>query len=153
MRPSIRGGAGATGLTSRILSGSWAASGEASTARTAAASQGRRTKRRRCGIRTISLDGANGDYTIRLDREGRTFFPGGLRTSRRLVRLKSRRNEVNAMKHHVIGRIGFAVAAICALGAGLALAAQIDLGLSVSDGRLSSFYLAVGEHYHVAPRL
>lgn len=57
------------------------------------------------------------------------------------------------MKHHVIGRIGFAVAAICALGAGLALAAQIDLGLSVSDGRLSSFYLAVGEHYHVAPRL
>ncbi len=29
---------------------------------------------------------------------------------------------------------------------------QVDLGISVSDGRLTSFYLAVGDHYRVAPR-
>jgi len=31
-------------------------------------------------------------------------------------------------------------------------AAQVDLGISVADGRLRSFYLAVGDHYRVAPR-
>jgi hypothetical protein len=29
---------------------------------------------------------------------------------------------------------------------------DIDLGVSVSDGRLQSFYLAIGEHYGVQPR-
>jgi hypothetical protein len=33
-----------------------------------------------------------------------------------------------------------------------AAAAQVDLGISVSDGRLRSFYIAVGDHYRVAPR-
>ncbi|MBP7706133.1 MAG: hypothetical protein KA243_02690 [Candidatus Aminicenantes bacterium] len=33
-----------------------------------------------------------------------------------------------------------------------AAAAQADLGISVSDGRLRSFYIAVGDHYRVAPR-
>ncbi len=32
-------------------------------------------------------------------------------------------------------------------------AAQVDLGISVSDGRLRSFYLAVGDHYRVDPRV
>ena len=31
-------------------------------------------------------------------------------------------------------------------------AAQVDLGISVADVRLRSFYLAVGDHYRVAPR-
>ena len=35
----------------------------------------------------------------------------------------------------------------------LASAGQVDFGISVSDGRLRGFYLAVGEHYRVAPRL
>ena len=39
-----------------------------------------------------------------------------------------------------------------ALGAGPVLAAQVDLGISISDGRLRSFYVAVGDHYRVAPR-
>jgi hypothetical protein len=30
--------------------------------------------------------------------------------------------------------------------------AQVDLGISVSDGRLRSFYLAIGDHYRVDPR-
>jgi hypothetical protein len=33
-----------------------------------------------------------------------------------------------------------------------AAAAQVDLGISISDGRLRSFYIAVGDHYRVAPR-
>ena len=32
-------------------------------------------------------------------------------------------------------------------------AAQVDLGISVADGRLRSFYIAVGDHYRVAPRV
>ena len=41
---------------------------------------------------------------------------------------------------------------MAALG-GLAVAAdQVDLGISISDGRLTSFYLAVGDHYRVPPR-
>jgi len=28
---------------------------------------------------------------------------------------------------------------------------DVDLGVSVSDGRLRSFYLAIGDHYHVPP--
>jgi len=39
--------------------------------------------------------------------------------------------------------------AVCGLAAS---AAQVDLGLAVSDGRLRSFYIAVGDHYRVAPR-
>lgn len=31
-------------------------------------------------------------------------------------------------------------------------AAQVDLGISISDGRLRCFYLAVGDHYRVDPR-
>ena len=30
---------------------------------------------------------------------------------------------------------------------------QVDLGISVADGRLRSFYVAVGDHYRVAPRV
>lgn len=40
-----------------------------------------------------------------------------------------------------------------ALGALAAQAGQVDLGISVTDGRLRSFYLAVGDHYRVAPRM
>jgi hypothetical protein len=55
--------------------------------------------------------------------------------------------EVKAMKH------ALAIFACVALTASAsAPAAQVDLGISVSDGRLRSFYLAVGEHYRVAPR-
>lgn len=32
-----------------------------------------------------------------------------------------------------------------------AAAAQVDLGISISDGRLRSFTIAVGDHYRVAP--
>lgn len=41
---------------------------------------------------------------------------------------------------------------VAALGVGPALSAQVDLGISISDGRLRSFYVAVGDHYRVAPR-
>jgi len=47
----------------------------------------------------------------------------------------------------------FAIAALIGALAGPAVAAgQVDLGISVSDGRLRSFYVAVGDHYRVAPR-
>src|SRR5512137_1393147 len=39
--------------------------------------------------------------------------------------------------------------AVCGAAAS---AAQVDLGLAVSDGRLRSFYIAIGDHYRVAPR-
>lgn len=46
-----------------------------------------------------------------------------------------------------------AVFALMAALAGLAVqAGQVDLGISISDGRLRSFYLAVGDHYRVPPR-
>ena len=45
------------------------------------------------------------------------------------------------------------VTLMAALG-GLAVeAGQVDLGIAIADGRLRSFYLAVGSHYRVAPRL
>jgi len=34
-----------------------------------------------------------------------------------------------------------------------ARAGQADLGISIRDGRLSGFYVAVGDHYRVAPRV
>lgn len=34
-----------------------------------------------------------------------------------------------------------------------ARAGQADLGISIGDGRLRGFYLAIGDHYRVAPRL
>jgi len=40
-----------------------------------------------------------------------------------------------------------------ALGGLSARAGQTDMGISISDGRLSGFYLAVGDHYRVAPRV
>ena len=43
------------------------------------------------------------------------------------------------------------IAAVLAPAAAAA-AAQVDLGISISDGRLRSFYIAVGDHYRVAPR-
>lgn len=47
----------------------------------------------------------------------------------------------------------FAIAVLIGALAGPAVAAaQVDLGISVSDGRLRSFYVAVGDHYRVAPR-
>lgn len=48
-----------------------------------------------------------------------------------------------------------AAAALLAVLAGLtpARAGQVDLGVSIGDGRLRSFYIAVGDHYRVAPRL
>lgn len=56
------------------------------------------------------------------------------------------------MRHHAV------TAAAAAVLAALALAlpvrpGQVDLGISISDGRLRDFYLAVGDHYRVAPRL
>ncbi len=51
-----------------------------------------------------------------------------------------------------IRRIAAAFVFAAVLG-GLALqGGQADLGISISDGRLRSFYLAVGDHYRVAPR-
>jgi hypothetical protein len=50
-------------------------------------------------------------------------------------------------------RISLLIAALAgAVGVAAAWAAQVDLGLAVSDGRLRSFYIAVGDHYRVAPR-
>jgi hypothetical protein len=45
------------------------------------------------------------------------------------------------------------IAVLIALAGLAAQAAQVDLGISVSDGKLRSFYIAVGDHYRVAPRV
>jgi hypothetical protein len=49
------------------------------------------------------------------------------------------------------------IAVYCAVGAmlgGVAIqAGQVDLGISIGDSRLRSFYIAVGDHYRVAPRV
>ena len=39
------------------------------------------------------------------------------------------------------------------LGGLAASAGQVDLGISISDGRLKSYYIAVGDHYRIAPRV
>jgi hypothetical protein len=57
------------------------------------------------------------------------------------------------MRHHPLRMLAGAAALAAALVALPSSAAQLDLGLSVSDGRLRSFCLAVGDHYHVAPTL
>ena len=53
----------------------------------------------------------------------------------------------------LISRTAAAAALAVLLGALPVQAGQVDLGISISDGRLRSFYIAVGEHYRVAPRL
>jgi len=50
-------------------------------------------------------------------------------------------------------RMAFVLASVTVLGGMAIQAGQVDLGISIADGRLKSFYLAVGEHYRVAPRL
>jgi hypothetical protein len=56
--------------------------------------------------------------------------------------------EVKLMKRTLL-----ILACVGLTAATVATAAQVDLGISVSDGRLRSFYLAVGDHYRVDPRL
>lgn len=52
----------------------------------------------------------------------------------------------------IVSKILAAVAALLiALGGLPARGSQIDLGLSIGDGQVKSFYLAVGDHYRVAP--
>jgi hypothetical protein len=55
-------------------------------------------------------------------------------------------NEVQAMNKRLA-----VVALAVALCGPAVLAGQVDVGVSVSDGRLQSFHLAVGDHYRVAP--
>lgn len=50
-------------------------------------------------------------------------------------------------KIHAIA-IGF----VLVLGLVRIQAGQVDLGISISDGKLRSFYLAVGDHYRIPPR-
>ena len=50
-------------------------------------------------------------------------------------------------------RILATVTILAALGGLAAAAGQVDLGISIADGRLRSFYVAVGDHYRVAPRV
>jgi hypothetical protein len=46
-----------------------------------------------------------------------------------------------------------ALAVIVAAVGGLSVqAGQVDLGISITDGKLQSFYVAVGDHYRAAPR-
>jgi len=63
-------------------------------------------------------------------------------------RLNGWMREVKAMKRTLMILVGAGVLTVTA-----ALAAQVDVGISVSDGRLRSFYLAVGDHYRVDPRV
>jgi hypothetical protein len=49
-------------------------------------------------------------------------------------------------------RISAVLTFVAVLGAATAQAGQVDLGISISDGRLRSFYVAVGDHYRVSPR-
>jgi hypothetical protein len=54
--------------------------------------------------------------------------------------------EVNVMRRSFV-----VVALIAAMSGPALLAGQVDVGVSVSDGRLQSFYMAVGDHYRAAP--
>lgn len=53
------------------------------------------------------------------------------------------------MKSILVALIGLFISQ----GSAIAQTRDIDLGISVSDGRLRSFYLAIGDHYGVQPRL
>jgi len=57
------------------------------------------------------------------------------------------------MKNRVIKAALAAAVVAVSLAIPAVRAGQVDLGVSISDGRLRSFYLAVGDHYRVAPRL
>lgn len=52
------------------------------------------------------------------------------------------------MKSIFISLIGL----FCIQGAAFSQIRDVDLGVRISDGRLRDFYLAIGDHYHVAPR-
>lgn len=55
---------------------------------------------------------------------------------------------------NIVSKAAAAAAVLAILLAALPVrAGQTDLGISISDGRLRSFYVAVGDHYRVAPRL
>lgn len=56
------------------------------------------------------------------------------------------------MRTSVMKAAAAAAVLAAALGGLSARAGQADLGISISDGRLSGFYVAVGDHYRVAPR-
>jgi hypothetical protein len=60
----------------------------------------------------------------------------------------SETREVVIMKRAVV-----LIPVLIALAGLAAQAAQVDLGISVADGKLRSFYIAVGDHYRVAPRV
>jgi hypothetical protein len=81
-----------------------------------------------------------------LDAAGAVFFPSIERVEARLISVNE--NEEKTMKRALIAIAGLTLAA-----ATWVAAAQVDLGISVSDGRLRSFYLAVGDHYRVDPRV
>jgi len=52
------------------------------------------------------------------------------------------------MKHILIPLVGL----FLLLGAAPAKASDVDLGISISDGRLRDLYLAIGDYYRVPPR-
>ena len=52
------------------------------------------------------------------------------------------------MKSTIIFFIGL----FLGLGTAQAQVRNVDLGISVSNGRLQDFYLAIGDHYRVPPR-
>lgn len=64
---------------------------------------------------------------------------------------KTMRAEVIIMRHRCLKAAAGAAFLSVLWGVPPARPAQVDLGLAVSDGRLRSFYVAVGEHYRVAP--
>jgi hypothetical protein len=57
------------------------------------------------------------------------------------------RKEIN-MKRSLILLVGF----FLLLGVAPVNASDVDLGISISDGRLRNLYLAIGDHYKVPPR-
>lgn len=64
---------------------------------------------------------------------------------------KTMRAEVIIMKRRCLKAAAGAAFLSVLLGGLPVRPAQVDLGLAVSDGRLRSFHVAVGEHYRVAP--
>ncbi len=68
------------------------------------------------------------------------------------------RRSLTSQSESLVGTRGIVMKAILAslllfFGFQWTAAAQVNFGLSISDGRVRDFYMAVGDYYHVAPQV
>jgi len=62
------------------------------------------------------------------------------------------RGRIEINRGFVSGMLALLIGVFFSLGPGMAQSPNLDLGISISDGSLRGFYLAIGDYYGVQPR-